>query len=553
MDHVGPLCRSVEDAAIVYDVAARPSPHGIARRAMLQGLRVGVLRGYFRRCSTRRSARAFEAACDALREPGRDARGRRRSRTPATSRRSTCTSCWPRRRPITRKTLESRPDDYTPNVRLRLEMGRYILAEDYVRALRGRDVLIAEVDAALRGRDGLLLPSLPVPAVRLGAATVKVGGVEEPVRNITLRLTQLFNVTGHPAITIPCGRDRRRAADRRAARRHDAVGPTDAALGRQRPIGIAPRHRPARYADPRCSHGSFHAWEHRLASATKDRVVRPFDWGVDWIPPTAATGDAGRRARRALGRRGHARHARPSSTPPPTRDFDFTAANGAPSTLEQGEAGTLRFPSALVTPHPENNIVVGRWFPPRDEAPSARRAAAAAPSSCCRSGTRTRGATSACRGCWRDSASRRCASACPITMRACRPSSRAPTTSSARTSRGRCRCAGRRCSTRGARSRGWPRSGLRADRHPRHQPRLVPGDADVGARAADPRAGAQPRVARGSPTSSGEGSRRGTCAGARTVTSISSGCGACGGRSARSRTSIASARRRRCSSTRPTT
>jgi aspartyl-tRNA(Asn)/glutamyl-tRNA(Gln) amidotransferase subunit A len=34
---------------------------------------------------------------------------------------------------------------------------------------------------------------------------VKIGSVEEPVRNITLRLTQLFNITGHPAITIPCG------------------------------------------------------------------------------------------------------------------------------------------------------------------------------------------------------------------------------------------------------------------------------------------------------------------------------------------------------------
>jgi aspartyl-tRNA(Asn)/glutamyl-tRNA(Gln) amidotransferase subunit A len=84
-------------------------------------------------------------------------------------------------------------------------MGRYILAEDYVRAMRGRDVLTREVDSALAGLDGLLLPSLPVPATKLGAATVKVGGVEEPVRNVLLRLTQLFNVTGHPAITIPCG------------------------------------------------------------------------------------------------------------------------------------------------------------------------------------------------------------------------------------------------------------------------------------------------------------------------------------------------------------
>ena len=28
----------------------------------------------------------------------------------------------------------------------------------------------------------------------------------------------------------------------------------------------------------------FHAWERRLASVTKDRVVRPFEWGLDWVP-----------------------------------------------------------------------------------------------------------------------------------------------------------------------------------------------------------------------------------------------------------------------------
>jgi aspartyl-tRNA(Asn)/glutamyl-tRNA(Gln) amidotransferase subunit A len=90
-------------------------------------------------------------------------------------------------------------------VRLRLEMGRYILAEDYMRALKGRAVLTQEVTDALKGRDGLLLPSVPVPATKIGSATVRVGSSDEPVRNITLRLTQLFNVTGHPAIQIPCG------------------------------------------------------------------------------------------------------------------------------------------------------------------------------------------------------------------------------------------------------------------------------------------------------------------------------------------------------------
>jgi len=90
-------------------------------------------------------------------------------------------------------------------VRARLEAGRYVLAEDYIRALRGRDVLRRDVMAALEGHDALLLPALAVPATPLGAATMRVSGVDEPVRNVTLRLTQLFNLTGHAAITVPCG------------------------------------------------------------------------------------------------------------------------------------------------------------------------------------------------------------------------------------------------------------------------------------------------------------------------------------------------------------
>jgi len=105
-------------------------------------------------------------------------------------------------------TLDAMSDRYTPAVRTRLEMGRYILAEDYVRALSGREVLTREVDAALAQHDALLLPTLAIPAPPLGANTVDVAGRSEPVRNIMLRLTQLFDVTGHPAIALPSGRTR---------------------------------------------------------------------------------------------------------------------------------------------------------------------------------------------------------------------------------------------------------------------------------------------------------------------------------------------------------
>jgi aspartyl-tRNA(Asn)/glutamyl-tRNA(Gln) amidotransferase subunit A len=106
------------------------------------------------------------------------------------------------------RTLESRPQDYTAPVRLRLEMARYVLAEDYIRALRGKALIAHEVDRALDGVDVLMLPSLAIPAPPFGAVTVPVKGGSEAVRTIMLRCTQPFNLSGHPAISIPCGTSR---------------------------------------------------------------------------------------------------------------------------------------------------------------------------------------------------------------------------------------------------------------------------------------------------------------------------------------------------------
>ena len=103
----------------------------------------------------------------------------------------------------------------------------------------------------------------------------------------------------------------------------------------------------------------FHAWEHRLASVSKDRVVRPFDWGLDWLPDGGGAGSPADQVERwvdmAMSDTAAFFYA------PPTTDYELTPAGE--DAQRRGEAGTLRFPSALSTPHPENNIVIGRWFP----------------------------------------------------------------------------------------------------------------------------------------------------------------------------------------------
>jgi len=204
LDHVGPLCATVADAAAVFGAVADAPGAAPISSLSVRGLRLGVPRAYFLDLLDGEVEAAFDATCARLAAEGvvlEDVTIPHARDISAVY----LNIALPEAAAFHARTLERRPGDYTPTVRTRLEAGRYILAEDYVRALRGRDVLRHEVSASLAGRDGLLLPALAVPATPLGATTMRIGSVDEPVRNITLRLTQLFNITGHAAITVPCG------------------------------------------------------------------------------------------------------------------------------------------------------------------------------------------------------------------------------------------------------------------------------------------------------------------------------------------------------------
>jgi len=62
-----------------------------------------------------------------------------------------------------------------------------------------------EFDAVFDNVDTILAPTLPTAAPRIGEREVIIGGEKETVRSALVRLNRPANLTGHPAISIPCG------------------------------------------------------------------------------------------------------------------------------------------------------------------------------------------------------------------------------------------------------------------------------------------------------------------------------------------------------------
>jgi hypothetical protein len=106
----------------------------------------------------------------------------------------------------------------------------------------------------------------------------------------------------------------------------------------------------------------FHAWERRLSDVATDRVVRPFEWGLDWVPvssrPAASGGASDSDAREIV--QGWVSQVMADTdaffTPAPTRAYKI-------ETIEGGDR-LLSFPSAFDTPHAENNTAYCRLVEP---------------------------------------------------------------------------------------------------------------------------------------------------------------------------------------------
>jgi Asp-tRNA(Asn)/Glu-tRNA(Gln) amidotransferase A subunit family amidase len=209
MDTVGPLTRTVADAAHLLHVLS-PTPFSASDTDWrdLDGVTVGLPGAYFRDHLAPEVRAALTGACAAVEAAGGrvvDLDVPIMRHAPAAQLFTLAAEAFD----VHRDTLADRGSLLPEDVRVRLEMGMFILAADYVRAQRLRGLMQARLDSALARVDVLLTPTTATAAPDAGAAHVAVDGAVWPTQFALSRLTMPFNATGHPALSLPWGADAR--------------------------------------------------------------------------------------------------------------------------------------------------------------------------------------------------------------------------------------------------------------------------------------------------------------------------------------------------------
>ncbi len=201
LDHVGPITRSVADARLLFEVIAA---HRV-RHASAKGLVIGVPDGFFTRHVEPGVARRVAAAVAGLRTDGARVR---RVRLPAMawSVAVQLVTLRAEAAAVHARWFPRRSRDYGIETRTRLQLGSLVSGADYLLAQRLRQRLGDELRTAFAEVDVLAVPAVPLVAPRIGQPHVRWRHDQEPVDAALVRFTSPFNLTGAPALSVPCGR-----------------------------------------------------------------------------------------------------------------------------------------------------------------------------------------------------------------------------------------------------------------------------------------------------------------------------------------------------------
>ncbi|RYY92747.1 MAG: AtzE family amidohydrolase, partial [Comamonadaceae bacterium] len=210
IDHLGPLADSVEALALSYDAmqgpdpldpgchAERVQPAAGTLRDGVEGLRIGVLGGYFDDLA---GPQAREAVSLAARTLG--AADQVTWPDAATARAAAFLITASEGGSLHRDDLAKRPQDFEPLSVDRFLSGLLQPADWYVRAQRFRRIYRGRVNALFQQWDVLLCAATPVPATPIGSEWLEINGQRLPTRPSMGVLTQPISFAGCPVAVAP--------------------------------------------------------------------------------------------------------------------------------------------------------------------------------------------------------------------------------------------------------------------------------------------------------------------------------------------------------------
>lgn len=209
IDHLGPLADSVESLALVYDALQSPDPLDPACHALsvqpvgelsqgMDGLRVGILGGYFHDNATPPAREAVASAAKVL-----GARDWVEWPDAALGRAGAFIISAAEGGSLHLQDLRTRADAFEPLSVDRFIAGALMPAAWYVRAQRFRRVYRDKVNALFADWDVLLAPATPVAATVIGSEWININGGQHPTRPSLGLLTQPISFAGCPVVAAP--------------------------------------------------------------------------------------------------------------------------------------------------------------------------------------------------------------------------------------------------------------------------------------------------------------------------------------------------------------